>query len=128
VLPLLRRHRRWIAALLIAVSPAVTGGVVPVLHPCPVDAPWLAGAADCSGGASAGETDHGSSHHGGQHPVCHCPGSCNLAQLVTPAVDAPVTGLLHVSPVAPAWPVAERGGDVRPILEHLPEATAPPLA
>jgi hypothetical protein len=126
----LRRHRRWIAALLIAVSPAFAGAVLPLLHPCPVDAPWLAAAADCTPDASPAH--HGSSQHGNQpgdqHTVCHCPGSCQLAQLVTPAVDAPVTALVHAAPAAPAWPVVERGDDVRPILEYLPEATAPPLA
>jgi hypothetical protein len=136
VLALVRR-RRWIAALLIALSPALAGAVLPLLHPCPVDAPWLAAAADCSADASA--ADHGASHqshqshqgssqHGDHHSVCHCPGCGHIAQLVRPAGDAPVTALLHPAPAAPAWPVVERGGDARPILEHLPEATAPPLA
>jgi hypothetical protein len=127
--PTLRRG--WIAALLIALSPALAGGLLPLLHPCPVDTPWLAAATDSAHGPSVtdhGPSQHGSSHHGDHQSVCSCLGGCQIAQLVGPAVDAPVVALVHATPAAPAWPVVERGGDARPILEHLPEATAPPLA
>jgi hypothetical protein len=126
----LRRRRRWIAALLIALSPAFAGAALPLVHPCPVDAPWLAAGIRAHGASAMehGASHHGSPHHSDQHGVCHCPGSCHVAQLATPPGDAPITALIHIAPVARAWPLVERGDDVCPILEHLPEATAPPLA
>jgi hypothetical protein len=119
------RRLRWIAAFLIAASPALAGVVLPVLHPCPVDFPGLAAAASQQHQTPAAA--HGSSHQDEHHPVCHCPGCSQTPQLTLPAFDAPVAVLVDTPPTAPTWLVVERIGDAVPVLEYLPETTAPPV-
>jgi hypothetical protein len=120
----LRRHP-WIALLLIVASPPLAGGILPLLHPCPVDFPWLVAGAEQRHDAAA--MAHGSSHQDEHHQACHCPGCSQTPRLVLPAVAAAVAALTHRTPATPAWLVIERVGDAVPILEYLPETTAPPL-
>lgn len=128
----LRRHR-WIATLLIAVSPGVLGGAATLLHPCPVDAPWAVAAhaemqgmempAAAAAHAQAHETP---AHDAGAHPSCHCIGCCAAPPLtVSPTIAIAV--MVTEAPRAPVWRVIEAASHLRPIVDLLPETTAPPL-
>jgi len=122
----LRRHR-WFAAVLLAASPAVAGQVLPVLHPCPVDMPWVAGH-----GVAASMA--GMSHHAGHPPAhqlahheCSCIGQCS-----TPAIAAPPQGVVAAvaldAPRHLRWRVIEASDHRSSLVDRLPEKTAPPEA
>lgn len=126
----LRRHS-WLAALLLALSPALAGTVLPLLHPCPVDAPWMAAASETAHGAMPGMPGMAMPEHGAPAPhaahECSCVECCAVPPLVVP--PAPAIAVAEVvEPATVAWPVVEGRASARPILEHLPESTAPPLA
>jgi hypothetical protein len=122
VLAMVRRSR-LIAGLLFAASPAIGGTVLPAIHPCPVDAPWLA---RHSAGAHTG-------HHGGHDApagrgeTCHCIGSWLTGAAFAPP-QSPVTVrqiLTLFSP--PAIHSADSSLELEPPAALLPPATAPPL-
>jgi len=131
MIALLRRCLTVRAVLLLA-SPALGGTLLPAIHPCPVDMPWLAAQAapaDHGGhaGHHAGGTHHApaAGHHG---ETCHCIRSC----LVGPAVAAPVARALVVAgellPVTHLWPAHDASLDLAPVASLLPPSTAPPQA
>jgi len=120
------RGSRLLASLLLFASPAAAGSVLPVLHPCPIDAPWL-----LEHQAHAGHPGHhgmARAPAGDQHEHhCNCIGSCAAA-----------TAWLGPRPAWRAVPVAIRlagagwtAQDASLLLEPgaalLPPATAPPL-
>jgi hypothetical protein len=119
------RRSRLLAALLFAASPAAAGTLLPAIHPCPVDSPWLA--EDAAASHHAGH--HAASHRaspGHQHQVCHCIGHClaGLAALVPPtrgASTAPVAAIALA-----AWPAQDASLHLAPLAALLPPSTAPP--
>jgi hypothetical protein len=128
MIAILRRCLTGRAVLLLA-SPALGGTLLPALHPCPVDMPWLT--------APAAQVAHAGHHGGGEHHVpgaehhgqtCHCIGSC----LVWSAVAAPAARSIAVQvclvPVTVLWPVHDASLDLAPRSSLLPPSTAPPQA
>lgn len=115
--------RRLVALLLVLISPAVGGTLLPFLHPCPVDAPWLAQEQE-SGHSSQHQQGH---HGGGGHEAgqpCTCPGSGSIPSL-TPAPVSSIAAIIQPPPRHTPWVVVEdRTGGV--VLDLLPESTAPP--
>jgi len=119
---------RLASVLLLLASPAMAGTVLPLAHPCPVDAPWLA-------------QDPGSSHeeHAGHHQShspagqstshsCTCPSACTagLGLSVLPAAGA-ISFLATPLRVFPAF--VEHSAPWTPsYLDRLPPSTAPPIA
>ena len=121
------RRCRLLALLLLLLSPGAGGSVLPLLHPCPVDSPWLLPAA--SGGSHAG-------HHGGTAAAtdsehhdrsCHCVGSCAVSAAVSPPSPAVVAAPLG-APAAQGWASHDATLLLGARAELLPPATAPPLA
>jgi hypothetical protein len=123
---MLRRFRRLhlLAVVLMLGVPGLGGAWLQTLHPCPVDAPWIA--QDASGGDS--HSPGGGHGHAEGSDSCQCLGAC-VAAFVAPAVRA---AQLAQAPfydwIAPAPPArASFLPAARP--PHLrPPATAPPLA
>lgn len=133
------RRFRSLALLLALAVPGLGGSALQLLHPCPVDTPWLVPA---HGGAhptamampmgmpmatpveQAPASDHHSpdAHHG-----CHCVGSCTFQSVTVPAPVSPVVATTVAAPVAPQFPVVSARIHARPA-DRLPPATAPPLA
>jgi hypothetical protein len=118
------RRSRLLAALLFAASPAIGGTVLPAIHPCPVDMPWLAQ----TSGEHAGHGQHaGHSSSGSQHDACNCIGSW----LTGTAVAAPKPAGLSSPVVTLFSPIVLSGTDssldLTPRAALLPPATAPPL-
>jgi hypothetical protein len=119
------RRSRLLAALLFAASPAIGGTVLPAVHPCPVDMPWLA--------PDAGTASHGDHHQGRpepdaqHHETCNCIGSWNSGSAIAPPEPARVsaTGLVVYSPVQIV--AADSSLALSPPATLLPPATAPPL-
>ncbi len=119
---------RLASFLLLLASPAMGGTVLPLAHPCPVDAPWLAPAPGADG------QDHSGHHQPSQTPAdqsghsCTCPGTGAAGiSAAVPAVSGTV--LLADAPVL-ALP-ASAGSDAcwtRALLDLLPPSTAPPIA
>jgi len=119
---------RLAALLLLLASPAVAGTVLPVAHPCPVDAPWLAQTPGDGGHA------HGNHHQQSQAPSdqsghsCTCPGM-GAAGIGVAIPSGFGTVLLAPAPVrslpASADPDARW---TRAFLDFLPPSTAPPIA
>src|SRR5688500_9211026 len=78
---------RLASLLLCLASPAVGGTLLPVAHPCPVNAPWLAQ------DPGSGDREHGGHHQESQTPTdqsdhgCTCPamGAAGLAAAVPSA-------------------------------------------
>ena len=120
------RRSRLLAVLLFAASPAIGGTVLPAVHPCPVDMPWLA--------PDAGAASHGD-HHQGQpgpadaphHETCNCIGSWNSGSAIAPPEPARVSAprLVVYSPVP--FCAADSSLELSPPATLLPPATAPPL-
>lgn len=119
------RRSRLLAAFLLAASPAAGGTVLPALHPCPVDAPWLA--------ARGGDGEH--AHHDGhgqpgpeRHPGCQCIGGCLAGALEAAPPEALIRAWVAVPVVRE--PTADRSpvpaASRRPWQQ--PPSTAPPLA
>jgi len=127
------RASRLAPLLLLLLSPALGGWAGAVLHPCPVDSPWLA---DSAHGTPAGSADqhHGTAQHGSpadadthQGP-CSCPGSCSPGSIAAP-VAAAGHRLIQSDLAAGPIPGSARDFNVIPWPPYrLPPATAPPLA
>lgn len=118
---------RLVSLLLLLASPAVGGTVLPVAHPCPVDAPWLAA-------GSHGATHGHSGHHDQSHTptnrsghTCTCPGTCaaGISITVPTAVDgryipeSPLRLFRAARSQRVAWSQSQ--------LDLLPPSTAPPI-
>ena len=119
------RRARLLSALLLAASPAGAGTWLPLVHPCPVDTPWLL---HDSGGGHA--THHGRQHSGsdatGEEHTCHCIGSgLAAAALLPPAVE--FRSALETPAEAPGWTVQDASLVLASRSTLLPPATAPPL-
>jgi hypothetical protein len=118
-----------VRAVLLLASPALGGTVLPAIHPCPVDMPWLAtpDAQVAQAGHHAGGAHHapGAGHHG---ETCRCIGTC----LIAPAVAAPTSRSIAVTvtlvPVTLFWPSHDASLDLAPPASLLPPSTAPPQA
>jgi hypothetical protein len=118
------RRSRIVTGFLLLASPGGLGMVLPVAHPCPVDAPWLAQAQPAG-------TPPQHRHHDpapGRTPdhTCVCIGSC-----LSSALPSGVTG--HEDrPAPPEAATAPIGVDaalvLAPLATLLPPATAPPPA
>jgi hypothetical protein len=119
---LLRRSRAF-ALVLVCLSPAVGGTLLPAVHPCPVDAPWLAAthAAGHHGGHSAPASTH-------QHDVCHCVGGCVAAAATTSPAGGIISLHAVLPPMAPGWVSEDASLELPPPSALLPPTTAPPLA
>jgi hypothetical protein len=111
---------RVLSLLLLALSPALAGTALPVLHPCPVDAPVA---------------DQGSGHAGhhtapAQPPASHgctCIGSCLGSAVPHPGGPSLAQRVrLVVEPAVRAGPDATLV--LAPIAVLLPPAIAPPRA
>jgi hypothetical protein len=117
---------RLASLLLLLASPAVGGTVLPVAHPCPVDAPWLA--------PDQGGHEHGNHHQQSQSPTdqsghsCTCPGmgAAGLGVAIPSGfgtvilVPAPEQSLPASADPDARW--------TRAFLDLLPPSTAPPIA
>ena len=131
----LRYARRHLAAFLLVASPAIGGQLLPLAHPCPVDAPWVGEAGTADPHAAHGHAGHEASPPStpsGQHAHedCSCIGACATPlALDTPHSAAAVRAVVLAPPLgAHAWtPVERLDGALRP-LDRLPPQTAPPLA
>ena len=125
MLPALLRRSRLVAGLLIAASPAIGGTVLPAVHPCPVDAPWLAHHE--AGAHAAHHAGHGTPATGHHPETCHCIGSClsgaAMAPPQTPALARQALTLF----AAPRIPTGDSTLELDPPAALLPPATAPPL-
>ncbi|HKP28101.1 MAG TPA: hypothetical protein VJU15_01790 [Gemmatimonadales bacterium] len=119
---------RFASLLLLLASPAVGGTALPIAHPCPVDAPWLAqhetGHDEHAGhhGQSQAPTDQPSSHS------CTCPGACTVGfGLSVPSPAGTIT--LPGAPVRTLPASVEHSAPwTRSALDRLPPSTAPPIA
>lgn len=130
------RRLRWLALVLLVAVPGLGGAALQAVHPCPVDAPWLAAAPSTPADMPADTPAHG--HHGapagapshdagGHGDVCHCVGACAAALAPAPItdagrileIDADVVAQVLVAPAAELPPAA-------PPLDRLPPTTAPP--
>jgi hypothetical protein len=117
------RRSRLALAVLLALSPAGLGTILPVLHPCPVDAPWLSGQAQTAGHHAHHDTDSPSAT---EH-TCTCVGSC--VSSAVPAVPvASILARVNDTPSLPLRTAADSRLDLEPLASLLPPATAPPLA
>lgn len=136
----LLRRCRWLATLLLIASPAIGGQVLPLLHPCPVELPWVAAAEQGAAPAPVAADPH--AHHGHGAPAepvpapaghehgadqCSCIGSCHTpAVLALPAIQI-AFGAETTVPVGTDWPVIEATGIATRAVDLLPPKTAPPL-
>jgi hypothetical protein len=119
------RRCRILALTLLLAAPGLGGTWLSVVHPCPVDAPWL---------AQAGHGDHGaqSSHEHGSTPAdsssCNCVGACHNGAAALVSIAARPTAIL----AAVGWDTSSSSPNsdtpVQPRLRRHPPATAPPLA
>ena len=118
-----RRFRGLTAAALLVFSPAGAGQLAPLLHPCPVDAPWLARA------KSESHHHHETSHASVPgHGSCHCIGACSAPAVVAPIEPAALAAAPIEIPPSPS-----RHRLVHPVsggllARLLPPKTAPPRA
>lgn len=113
-----------LAFLLLAASPAAGGTVLPALHPCPVDMPWLAQA---SGEHAGHGQDAGAPAQGAHHDSCSCIGSWLFGTAAAPPRPAelsrPIVTLFSQVIVA----FTDSSLELSPPAALLPPATAPPL-
>lgn len=129
LVPLTRfRRSRLLAGLLLLASPGGVGSVLPVLHPCPVDAPWLAAHAAHAAphqhhGVSAGQPDKSSP---GEQQSCHCIGACCAAALLVPPVPQLVSRFAALPPASERT-VRDAALWLAPVASLLPPSTAPPI-
>jgi hypothetical protein len=130
----LRWARRHVAALLLIASPAIGGQLLPLAHPCPVEAPWVGDAGTVDPHAGHGHAPHDttapstpSEQHA--HADCTCIGACATPlALDTPRSPIAVMAAFFAPQTARPWvPVERIDGALRP-LDRLPPQTAPPLA
>ena len=123
------RHSRLLAALLVTASPAVLGTVLPAVHPCPVEAPWLAQ----KGAAGSHADHHQAAHHemggpGHEHETCHCIGASLSGAAMTPPKTGELSHQILTLFAPPHFPTRDSSLDLAPSAALLPPATAPPLA
>lgn len=124
-----------VRALLFLASPALGGTLLPAIHPCPVDMPWLAASADHETQAAPGApTGHHAAsgdhtpkpgHHGG---TCHCIGSCLVGAAVAAPEATSIVAAEYSVPRAHFWPAHDASLDLAPPAALLPPSTAPPKA
>jgi len=118
---------RLISFFLLLASPAVGGTVLPVAHPCPVDAPWLASTAGHHRHAHGGHHQQSKTPSGQSGHTCTCPGTCSagVAIVVPTSVNgrqlttSPLRILLSALTQPLGWSQSR--------LDLLPPSTAPPL-
>jgi len=113
--------------MLFLASPGAAGTLLPVLHPCPVDAPWLAELHHASG-EHAGHHAHQSQapaagHHGAS---CTCIGSCLAAGAAAPPAQPGITSAIVPTWTA-GWPSHDSSLVLAPTASLLPPSTAPPV-
>jgi hypothetical protein len=118
------RQCRTLAIALLLAAPGLGGTWLSVVHPCPVDAPWL---------APVGHHDHGAqtSHGHGDAPAnsssCHCVGACHSGAAALISISTGPTAVL----AAVGWNSSPSSPDsdtpVQPRLRRHPPATAPPI-
>lgn len=123
------RRSRLLAGLLFVASPAMGGTLLPAIHPCPVDAPWLAHLAPAgTAGGHHHHATHGDAPAGKQqHQTCHCIGSWSAGTAVAPPAQGHITRLATVA-VQVLLPGHDSSLELAPRSALLPPATAPPLA
>ncbi len=116
------RRWRWLASLLVVLSPPVAGAVIPIIDPCPIDTPWLIVQDDAGHHAHAGHGDssEADSPHS-QHASCHCIGACAGAATVGLGPD---TGVVLAE--TPTTSVAVRGAPAAPGRIARPRFLLPP--
>lgn len=121
------RRSRMLALLLLAASPAAGGTVLPALHPCPVDMPWLAQTQALGEHAGHGQDAAGDPAQGANHDSCSCIGTWLSGTAAAPPQPAelsrPIVTLF--SPVLVAF--TDSSLELSPRAALLPPATAPPL-
>jgi hypothetical protein len=118
------RRSRLVAGLLGLLSPGGLGMVLPLVHPCPVDAPWLAQAQPA--GTHSPHQHHAPEPGRTPNHTCVCIGSCLTGAL-------PLQPRAHAVPMVPCRAAAPPvGADaallLAPLATLLPPATAPPSA
>lgn len=119
------RRSRLLALLLFAASPAIGGTVLPAIHPCPVDAPWLA---QHVAGAHAGHHgSHGTPAGKGHSETCHCIGSWLSGTAVAPPQSPVVVRQILTLFSPPEIGSLDSSLELDPLGTLLPPATAPPL-
>jgi hypothetical protein len=121
------RRSRLLASLLLVASPAGAGTLLPVLHPCPVDSPWLLPHDRVAGHAGHQHASRGARSADQHKHHCSCIGSCTMAAALlvprAPLLAARVTD----SPAAQRWVAHDASSVLAPCAALLPPATAPPL-
>lgn len=121
------RRSRLLAGLLLVASPAGAGTLLPVVHPCPVDAPWLiphAASAAHAGHHGGAQAAPAAEHH--DH-TCSCIGSCTAAAALLAPGAAFAAAPLANPPAAQGWTAHDASLQLAPRTSLLPPATAPPL-
>ena len=119
---------RLTSLFLLLASPAVGGTVLPVAHPCPVDAPWLAQEAGKGGHEHGGHHQHSKGPANQSGHTCTCPSACT-AGLSVAVPTAFATIVLPAAPVRTLSLSADTdGGWIHAFLDRLPPSTAPPIA
>lgn len=115
-----------LALLLFAASPAIGGTVLPAVHPCPVDMPWL-GHGTGSGAHAGHGQDADQPSRQPEHTSCSCIGICLTATAVVPprAPQLGRPGLILFAPVLVS--TTDSSLELSPRATLLPPATAPPL-
>jgi hypothetical protein len=119
------RRSRLIAGLLLAASPAIGATVLPAVHPCPVDAPWLVQhASSAHAGHHGGHDAPASKGHGA---TCHCIGSWLSGAAVAPPQSPAVVRQILTLFAPPEIRSGDSSLQLEPPAALLPPATAPPL-
>ena len=122
------RRSRLLAALLFAASPAAGGTLLPAIHPCPVDSPWLAHHAAPASHVGHHAGEHGTPASGHQRDVCHCIGTCLAGFAAAPLPQGVVQVVTLVVPVRAVWPDHDSSLRLGPLAALLPPSTAPPAS
>jgi hypothetical protein len=125
MLALLRRSR-LLSSLLLLASPAGAGTVLPVLHPCPVDTPWLEGSPARTGHAAHHAEAHGRSQTDRQEHTCNCIGSCLAGAVLAPASPVSVAAAPLARATLQGWTASDASLVLAPRASLLPRSTAPP--
>jgi len=123
-----RRYRQWLAALLLAASPAAGGQLVALLHPCPVAAGPRPVAVTAHQEHDHSATPAGPTHDHDEEQDCTCVGSCN-APALTAVPPVHIATVDRLTPTGrPTWNIVEALDPVAAAIDRLPPKTAPPLA
>jgi hypothetical protein len=121
------RRSRLLAGLLLVASPAAAGTALPVLHPCPVDAPWLADSQPAESHAGHHGSGQQTSSENQHSNSCSCIGGCTAGiALLAPRGSATVPALFGGF-AALAWHSHDASLLLAPLAALLPPATAPPV-